>query len=96
MIRVKNSIIPFKGFKAITLWPFIFFREEMNAVDWNHETIHGRQQIELLFVGFYLIYFVEWIFKGYDRISFEKEAYANQDNQDYLKGRKVFAMWKNK
>lgn len=96
MIRIKNNIFPFNGFKAITLWPFILFREEMNEVDWNHEAIHGRQQIELLFIGFYLCYFIEWVFKGYDRISFETEAYNNQDNPAYLKDRKIFAMWKNR
>lgn len=94
MIKVKNSIIPFRGFKAITLWPFVFYREEMNTVDWNHEAIHGRQQIELLFVGFYLCYFVEWAVKGYDQISFEKEAYVNEANLEYLKGRRWFAQWR--
>jgi hypothetical protein len=34
---------------------------------------------------------IEWIFKEYKNISFEKEAYSNEDNLDYLKTRKWFA-----
>lgn len=37
---------------------------------------------------FYLIYFIEWIFKGYRGISFEREAYKNQHNNNYK--RKLF------
>ena len=53
--------------------------------------IHAQQQKELLIVGFYLVYFVEWIFKGYDNISFEREANNHQENLDYLKTRKHYA-----
>jgi hypothetical protein len=44
MIIVKNNIIPFKGYKAITLWPFIFVRKEcsFDEIDLNHELIHGE------------------------------------------------------
>lgn len=94
---IRNKLIPFKGFKAITLWPFIFVRKEcsFSNIDLNHENIHGRQQLELLIIPFYIIYIIEWIFKGYRKISFEKEAYSNEQNLDYLKNRKHFAMWKN-
>lgn len=93
---IYNKIIPFKGFKAITIWPFIFVRKEcsFNEVDLNHENIHGKQQKELLLIFFYLIYLIEWIFKGYKNISFEKEAYSNENNLDYLKNRKPYAMWR--
>lgn len=93
---VRNSIIPFKGYKAITIWPFIFVRKEcsFDEVDLNHESIHGRQQLELLIIPFYIIYLIEQIFKGYRNISFEKEAYNNDNNLDYLKTRKWFAMWR--
>lgn len=86
--------MPFKGFKAITLWPFIFARKKLNEVDLNHENIHGRQQLELLIIPFYIIYLIEWIFKGYREISFEKEAYSNEQNLEYLKSRKHYSMWK--
>ena len=93
---VRNSIIPFKGYKAITIWPFIFVRKEcsFDEVDLNHENIHGKQQLELLIIFFYLIYLVEWIIKGYRNISFEREAYGNEDNLNYLKTRKHYAWLK--
>ena len=52
---------------------------------------------ELLFIFFYIIYFLEWIVRlfinknAYRSISFEKEAYSNEDNLEYLKTRKHFA-----
>lgn len=96
MLVIRNKLIPFKGCKAITIWPFIFVREKcsFDEVDLNHENIHGKQQLELLIIFFYLIYLVELIIKGYRNISFEKEAYNNEDNLNYLKTRKHFAMWR--
>ena len=69
----------------------------------NHELIHSAQQRELLWVPFYIIYLIEWIFrlcqfkswhKAYMNISFEKEAYRNGNNLNYLKSRKCFAQWR--
>lgn len=88
---IYNKIIPFKGYKAITIWPFIFARDPLNEIDKNHEEIHGKQQLELLIIFFYMIYVIEWFFKGYENISLEKEAYNNENNLDYLKSRKHFA-----
>lgn len=55
MITIRNTIIPFPGYIAITLWPFIFVRRQAWARFTNdvlrHERIHGRQQVELLLVG---------------------------------------------
>ena len=52
---VKCSWFPFAGYKAITIWPFIFIREGMAwAYDERtdrHEHIHGEQQKELLVAG---------------------------------------------
>jgi hypothetical protein len=65
--------------------------------------IHIRQQLELLVLFFYLIYVIEWIvyrFKGmsyneaYMNISFEKEAYSNDRNLNYLKEKKLFSFIK--
>lgn len=91
---IYNKIIPFKKYKVITLWPFMFARDPLNEIDINHEKIHGKQQLELLIIFFYLIYIIEWIFKGYRNISFEREAYINERNLDYLKSRKHFAWLK--
>lgn len=94
MIIIYNKLIPFKGYKAMCIWPFIFARDKLNVIDINHESIHGKQQLELLIIFFYLIYLIEWLFKGYRNIFFEKEAYSNQNNLEYLKNRKWFAMWR--
>lgn len=90
---IRNSIIPAKGFKAITIWPFVFYRgEKPNDSTVRHENIHGSQQKELLLLPFFIIYFIEWVFKGYRNISFEKEAYDNQNKRGYV--RKMFGMWR--
>ena len=92
---IYNKIIPFKGYKAMAIWPFIFARKKLSEIDINHEKIHLAQQLELLIIPFYIIYFIEWIFKGYKQISFEKEAYTHQEDMNYLEWRrKPFAMWR--
>ena len=40
----------------------------------KHEVKHWEQSKKLWYVGFYVSYFVQWIFKGYRNISFEIEA----------------------
>lgn len=83
-------ILTFGSANGITIWPFIILDHEPSDDDINHEKIHIAQQIELLIIGFYIWYFIEWIFKGYYQISFEKEAYKNESNLNYLAGRKNF------
>ena len=55
---VFNNVIPFKGFIAMCLWPFIFVRNNAashyNTVANNHEHIHAEQQKEMLLVGIVL------------------------------------------
>lgn len=53
MIKVYNNIIPFKGFKAITIYPFVFVRKSASFSDDDerHESIHGTQQKEMLVIG---------------------------------------------
>lgn len=55
MIKVINTIIPFKGFKATTVFPFVFIRkdekERFDSVTENHEAIHYEQQLEMLVAG---------------------------------------------
>lgn len=87
----------------MALFPFILTRKErgtLSDITINHEKIHGSQQIEMLLVLFYMWYCAEWLIRllqyrnrkaAYRNISFEREAYANQHNPDYLKSRKVFA-----
>jgi hypothetical protein len=65
----------------------------------NHEGIHLRQQLELLIVPFYIIYGLEFVFRliayknwkeAYQNISFEREAYKNEKDLDFLKTRPLF------
>lgn len=95
MIYIKNKLIPFGDYNAITIYPFVFFKKDLSKIDINHEEIHGKQQLELFVIFFYLIYLVEFIFKGYRNISFEKEAYGNEKKINYINNRKIFSMWRN-
>mgnify|MGYP000002881445 FL=1 len=92
---------------GITLWPYVILREIYNSTPpWrrkaariiNHETIHIKQQEEMLIIPFYIWYVTEWFIKlffygkkAYYNISFEREAYDNDDNLSYLSGRKHYA-----
>ena len=95
-----NSII------GITLAPFgIYLRDDIydkqSPQTINHEKIHWYQQLEMLIIFFYIWYLTEWIIRlfintkeAYHSISFEREAYANDKNEDYLKTRKPFSWLK--
>ena len=97
---IHNKWIPFKGFKAINLFGVCFVREGMTMTpqDINHEKIHTAQMKELWYVGFYLLYFMEWLLRlfvapstAYRGISCEREAYDNQYDYKYLSKRKRYA-----
>lgn len=91
---------------AITLFPFIILNGKhlkANSILINHERIHIRQQIELLVIFFYIQYASEYIYyrlkayshdQAYNKISLEKEAYANEENLDYLRNRRFWSWWK--
>lgn len=102
MIIIRNNIIPFKGFKAMNLCGVIFARKDavMDDVTLRHESIHSRQCWEMLVIGFYLWYIIEWLIRlliyrntdrAYRKIWFEQEAYSHQHDPDYLHNRKHFA-----
>ena len=59
MIKVVNNIIPFKGFMAMNIWPFLFIRKEeekyVTPTVLNHEEIHSCQQLEMLIPGLILV-----------------------------------------
>jgi hypothetical protein len=88
---------------AMALYPFMLFRNKSLMADTvviNHETIHFRQQQELLILPFYIIYFLHYLFnllkyrnhhKAYFYICFEQEAYAHDTDFNYLKSRKPYA-----
>ena len=96
---IRQSILPPKGFLAINLFGLLFCKKDakINDVIVNHESIHTAQMKEMLYIPFYLWYVTEWLvkllFKGnaYRNISFEREAYDNQYNLNYLKERKHYS-----
>lgn len=102
LVIVSRYLIP-KGFTGITLFPFIIVSNldlKLNRVMINHEKIHIRQQMELLVLPFFMWYGVEFLIKwviykdknvAYRNISFEREAYANEKDLNYLKQR---SFWK--
>lgn len=106
MIVIVFKYLTPKGFRGITIFPFVFLsnsEDKNNAILINHERIHIRQQLELLIVPFFLIYFFEFILKiikykdwklVYENISFEKEAYKNEKDLNYLKKRSFWSFLK--
>ena len=106
MIILSLRLLRKTRINGITIFPFIFLRESAfkeNKILINHEKIHIRQQLELLVIFFYLWYVVEyyyWYFKlkdkhlAYRNISFEREAYAMEEDLNYLETRKIWSFWK--
>lgn len=100
-VIVKKFLIP-KGYSGLTVFPFIILSNKTditNQIMLNHEKIHIKQQIELLILPFFVWYFVDFLIQfvkfgninqAYRNIIFEKEAYQNEHNLNYLKTRKFF------
>lgn len=105
MILLSKYIVP-KGYAAITLYPFVFIRDKSLKKDErliNHERIHLRQQLELLILPFYIFYVLEFLVRfiryrnwhlAYVNISFEREAFINDCNMQYLKKRRFWQFLK--
>ncbi len=84
------------GFRAMALWPFIFVRsdEKFPKSTEVHEKIHFKQQKELLLVFFLILYLILFVIYGYKENPFEREANANEHNEDYLNTRKWYSWFK--
>lgn len=96
-------VLPFMNFAdGMALFPFIFVKKadyKKDEVLINHEAIHLRQQLELLILPFYILYLLNYLFNllkykkhfpSYMNIYFEKEAYLNERNLNYLNERKLW------
>ena len=92
-----------RGFaKAMAIYPFILIKHhelKEDATLINHEKIHFAQQKEMLIIFFYLLYISEYFYhrcsgknhsEAYHSIRFEREAYKNESNLNYLDKRKHF------
>lgn len=105
MILVASKIFR-KNFVAMAVYPFILLKDKSLREDLrllNHEKIHLRQQLDMLVFPFYIWYFSEYFIRliqykngseAYLNISFEREAYLNEGNPDYLKNRRWFGFLK--
>lgn len=97
-LRAINFFGKILGMKpaALAFFPFIFIHPDVTITDEliNHEKIHLRQQLELLILPFYVWYLISYFKVGYMAVSFEREAYANDKNLNYLKSRRLWAFLK--
>lgn len=103
MIIVSDIAIKFFGLflggadaSAIAFWPFIICASSTKITQQliNHERIHLKQQKELLIIPFYIWYLIAYYRKGYYNVKFEREAYDNESNLEYLKTRKPYSWLK--
>lgn len=102
MIIVKSKFMV-GNYAGRTIWPFIFIHPdyaENNERLINHEKIHIRQQTEMLVLPFYIAYAISYLIQlakyrnhdsAYYNIIFEREAYNNDDDLNYLEKRKFWA-----
>jgi len=91
---------------AITFYPFLFIREDKRNYEEliRHETIHIRQQLELLIVGAWVLYVCEYLYarfikkldkrQSYYFTALEQEAHRNAMKENYLFERKPYAVLK--
>jgi len=105
---MKYWIITFSRLPAdaMAIYPIMIFKKQVlktSQVIINHEKIHFRQQLELLIIFFYPLYFLHYLINlvkyrnhrtAYFKICFEREAYANERDFGYLKQRTPFAWLK--
>lgn len=106
MIIVCQKLLKNTKINGITLYPFILIKnieDQHNNILLNHEKIHLRQQLELLIIFFYLWYITEYFIhlfryqnrqRAYMAISFEREAYANERDFEYLKSRSAWSFFR--
>ena len=104
--KILVKILSLGFANAITIFPFVFISSKHLKQDKqiiNHEKIHLKQQLEMLFIFFYIWYLVEFFIrfiiyksrsKAYFNISFEREAYDFESAPGYIDKRKFWAFLK--
>lgn len=103
IIIVAKQLLQNLRVNGMALYPFLLLKEKHLCNDSfliNHERIHFRQQLELLIIFFYLFYGINYLInlikyqnhlKAYYNVVFEREAFENEWDLDYLKKRRFFA-----
>ena len=89
---------------AISVGPFVWCKGELSERTRRHETIHFFQQLEMLFVGQWILYGLSYLYNrvikrmdgpsAYRANVFEVEAYSNDGDETYLETREAFAWLK--
>ncbi|MBT0535851.1 hypothetical protein PG592_08870 [Riemerella anatipestifer] len=104
MVIISKYLVP-RGYTAMAVFPFIFLKNkkyQSNRYLLNHEKIHLRQQLELLILPFFVWYGLNYLWnlfryknhrEAYRNIIFEREAYENQNDLEYLKNRKLWQIF---
>lgn len=104
---IENSRIPviLSKIAPINIWAisfgvWVWCRGELSEQTKRHETIHFQQQLELGFALQWVIYTFSYLYhlaklkdprEAYYGISFEREAYGNEADKNYLENRKRYA-----
>jgi len=104
---IENSRVPIWLSKlapidisAISFGFWVWCRGELSKTSRRHETIHYQQQLELLFIGQWILYGLFYLIglvryrngeEAYREIPFEREAYSNERKFTYLEKRKRYA-----
>lgn len=102
---IQTRLAPGGQVIAITLFGLVLTRNKkwIDRRVLNHELIHCVQQLEWLYVPFFILYVIEWLWylakyrnrdRAYRAISFEREAYDNENNENYILTRKHYANYK--
>jgi hypothetical protein len=105
-MRYPIVVVPFMKSAGMALFPFVLVNNSRLLTDKQlirHEQIHLRQQAELLVLPFYILYLLNYLVnlaiyknhnQAYMHIIFEREAYGNEHDAEYLAKRKVWAWMK--
>ncbi len=104
---IENSRVPIwlSYLAPIKIWAisfalWVWCRGDLSERTRQHETIHFQQQIELLFVGQWILYILFWLVglvryrdgkKAYRENPFEREAFRHDDEKGYLATRRRYA-----
>jgi len=94
-----SKIVPIE-IEAVAFFLFVWTRGEPDSRLKQHEIIHFQQQLELLFVGQWILYGLYYL-KGlvqyrdkhmaYTENPFEREAHRNESVENYLENRKRYS-----
>jgi hypothetical protein len=104
---IENSRVPviLSKIAPINIWAisfgiWVWCRGELSEQTKRHEIIHFQQQLELGFALQWAIYAFSYLYhlvkirdsrEAYYDVSFEREAYGNEADKNYLENRKRYA-----